>query len=72
MVPKLGAVPHLERGSWDPIERKVAWTEAYLRTKWHLDTSSRLATIGMGRKLGAAPLTQSRLGQGLPAYEVVS
>jgi len=24
----------------------------YLRTKWHLDPSSRLATIDMGRKLG--------------------
>jgi len=27
--------------------------EAYLHTKWHLDASSRLATIKMGRKLGA-------------------
>jgi len=26
--------------------------EAYLRTKWHLDQSSRLATTDMGRKLG--------------------
>jgi len=25
-----------------------------IRTKWHLDQSSRLATIDMGRKLGAA------------------
>jgi len=23
----------------------VAWAEAYLRSKWHLDSSSRLATI---------------------------
>jgi len=30
----------------------VAWAEAYLRTKWHLDPSSRLATIDMGRKVG--------------------
>ena len=29
----------------------VACAEAYLRTKWHLDPSSRLATIDMGRKL---------------------
>jgi len=44
--------------------------EAYLPTKWHLDASSRLAIIEMGRKLGAPPpfygggfphLTQSRL-----------
>jgi len=25
---------------------------AYLRAKWHLDLSSRLATIDMGRKVG--------------------
>jgi len=31
----------------------VAWAEAYLCTKWHLDPSSRLATIDMGQKLGA-------------------
>ena len=34
----------------------MAWTEAYVRTKWHLDPSSRLATKDMGRKLGAEPL----------------
>ena len=28
--------------------------EAYLHTKWHLDASSRLATIEMGRKLGGS------------------
>ena len=40
----------------------VAWTEAYmyLRTKWHLDPSSRLATTNMGRKLGAVPLSWGR------------
>jgi len=26
----------------------VAWAEAYLRTKWHLDQSNRLATTYMG------------------------
>ena len=31
---------------------KVPWAEAYLHTKWHLDASSRSATIEMGRKLG--------------------
>jgi len=30
----------------------VARAEAYLRTKWHLDPSTRLATTGVGRKLG--------------------
>jgi len=30
----------------------VAWSEAYLQTKWHLDPSSCLATIHTGRKLG--------------------
>ena len=30
----------------------MAWEEAYLRIKWHLDPSSRLATTDMGRQLG--------------------
>ena len=38
--------------SWVHIEYNVAWAEAYLHTKWHVDASSRLATIKMGRKLG--------------------
>jgi len=29
----------------------VAWAEAYLCTKWHLDPSSHLATTDIGRKL---------------------
>jgi len=33
-------------------KHNVAWADAYLRTKWHLDPSSRLDTIDMGRKLG--------------------
>jgi len=40
------------RGSWVPIEHKVAWAEAYLYTKWHLSPFSRLATTDIGRKLG--------------------
>jgi len=32
----------------------VTWAEAQLCTKWHLDPSSRLCAIDMGRKLGAA------------------
>ena len=34
----------------------MAWAEAYLCIKWHLDPSSRLATTDIGRKLGAVPL----------------
>ena len=33
----------------------MAWAEAYLRTKWHLDQSSHLATTDMGRKLEGVP-----------------
>ena len=60
----------------------VARAEAYHRTKsWHLDPSSRLATINMGRKLGAVPFlgggagphqAQCSLGRGLPPYQVAS
>jgi len=57
----------------------VAWAEAYLPTKWHLDPSSCLATIHMGRKVGGAAVPLSRgelgphliqcgLGRGLPPY----
>jgi len=52
----------------------------YIRTKWHVDPSSRLVTIDTGRKLGALPpfcgeeldlhLTQCRLGRGVPPYQV--
>jgi len=38
-------------GSWVPVWHNVAWAEPYLLTKWHLDPSSRLATINMDRKL---------------------
>jgi len=56
----------------------VAWAEAYLRTKWHLDPSSRLATTDMGRKLGAVLfwgeldpyLTQCDRGRGLHPCQV--
>jgi len=58
MDQKLGGmgVPFFLGGSWVPIEHKVAWTEAYLNTKWHVSPSSRLATTDIGRKLGAVPL----------------
>jgi len=43
-------------GGWSgvPIEHNVALVGVYVRTKWHLNPSSRLATADMGRKLGAA------------------
>jgi len=46
----------------------VAWAEAYLRTKWHLDPSGRLATTDVGRKLGAVPLWGR--GAGSPSNNV--
>jgi len=37
-----------------PHLTKVPWAEAYLHAKYHLDPSSRLATVNMGRKLGGS------------------
>jgi len=42
-------------GTESPSNTNVAWAEAYSCTKWHVDSSSRLATTDMGRKLGAVP-----------------
>jgi len=54
-------------GSWVPTQNNVAWAEAYLLTKWHLDPSSRLATIDMGRKVGGAvPLSGGDVGLHAP------
>jgi len=65
----------------------VAWAEAYLHTKWHLEPSSRLATIDTSRKVGelmcplfgtrelGPHLTQRRRvgrGLGLHPYQVAS
>ena len=50
-----GAVPLLV-GELGPYLTQCAWAEAYLRTKWHLDPSSRFATTDMGRNLGTVPL----------------
>jgi len=47
----------------------VAWAEAYLRTKWYLDPSSRLATIDWGREVGAA-VTLFLGGAGFPSNTV--
>jgi len=45
---------------------RLGRVEAYLPTKWHLEQSSHLATIDMGRKLGAVPLSGS--GTWFPSY----
>ena len=45
--------PFREGESWVPIVHNDAWAEFYLRTKWHFDLFRRLATIDMGRKVGA-------------------
>jgi len=50
------AMPLSGGGSWVPMQHNVAWAEVYLRTKWHLDPSSRLTATDMGRKLWAVPL----------------
>ena len=42
---KLGVVPLFGRGSWVIIQHKIARAEAYLRAKFHLDPSNRLATV---------------------------
>ena len=39
------------KGAWS-ISSTVAWTEAHLHAKCHLDPSIRLATIDVGRKWG--------------------
>jgi len=53
-------------GSWVAISHNVAWAEAYLRTKCHLDPSSRFATTNMCRKLGTVPLFRGE-GAGFPS-----
>ena len=57
----------------------VGWIRlwAYFRTKWYLDTSSRLTITDMGRKLAAVPLwgelgPSLTQGQGLSPYQVTS
>ena len=70
-------------GEVDPHLTQEVWAEAYLRSKWHLDPSSRLTTIDMGQKFGVggcaffmrelgSHLTQRRLGRGLPPCQVAS
>jgi len=52
---KLGGVGvPLFWGLLGPRRTQCRVGEAYLRTKWHLDPCSRLATIDVGRKFGEA------------------
>ena len=50
--PKMGLCPFGD-GELGPhlTQCGLGWAEAYLRTKWHLDRSSRLAIIDMDRKV---------------------
>jgi len=43
-------------GGLGPPLTQGGMAEAHFSTKWHLDPSSRLATIDMGQKLEAGPL----------------
>ena len=52
---KIGGTVLFWEGAGSP-SNTVAWAEAYLHTKCHLDACCRLATIKMGQKLGALPL----------------
>jgi len=47
------------------------WAEAYLRTMWHLDPSSRLCPFGRGGA-GSPSKTHCGEGRGLPACQVSS
>ena len=44
----------------------VVRAEAYLHTNWHLDPSSRLATIDMGQKVGGAAVPPFVRGSWVP------
>jgi len=49
MDQKVGApAPLFGGGRWVHIYNNVVWAEVYLRTKWHLDPTSRLTTTDMG------------------------
>jgi len=51
---------------------KRPWVDVYVRTKWHLDPSSSLATTDIDRKLGdCAPLEHSRNVAGAEAYRTM-
>jgi len=79
--PKFGGLCPFWEGELDPDVTQCGVGRGLPCTKWHLDPSSRLGTIGMGRKLGAVPLwgedlgsqlTQCSQGRDLPACQVSS
>jgi len=47
---------------WVPISHNVAWAEAYLRTKWQLDPSDRLATIHQRHRQTTVGWIKMKLG----------
>jgi len=55
------------RGGETGSPSKVAWAKAYLHTKWHIDASSRLATIKMRRKFGGSAHLFWGRGAGSPS-----
>jgi len=55
MDQKLGGCAPFGRGSWVSNVTQCAWAEAYLRTKWHLDPSSCLATTDTWAESTAQP-----------------
>ena len=61
-------------GELGPHLTPCAWAEAYLPTKWHLDPSSHLATIDIGRNIGggsSVPLISAPfLGMGPHLHKV--
>ena len=62
-------------GSWVPFNN-IAWAEAYFRTKWYPDASSRLARIDMGRmfffRRGGTGFPSSTMWPGLRPTQVPS
>ena len=58
--------PLFGEGSWVPIWHNVAWAEAYVYTKWHLDPSSPLGTLDMGQKFGVNVFPRLGRGAGSP------
>jgi len=78
----MGGLCHLARGAGSASKAMLPRTEAYHRTKWHLDPSSRLATTNgpklggcaplLGRGGAATHLAQCGMGRGLPPYQVAS
>jgi len=52
----------LSVGELSPHLTRVVWAEAYLCSIWYPNTSSHLATIDMGQKVGGAgSLSNTRL-----------